>query len=523
MKKILTYTMTMAMVLVFVSCKKEKDNDILVIDVKLNRTTAFLVLGDTLHLSATIEPENATKKDVTWSVTGTAATVENGMVTAVEVGEAIVTVTTVDGNKIANCTITVTAEPVPVTGVTLTPSSITLTKGTSSLPLNATVLPSNATNQTLLWSSKDTTIATVLNGVVTAITEGTTFIIVTTQDGNKTDSCEVIVTTDYVASNPRLLVLNEGLRGMNNSSITSYDLVTGQVTQDVFFKQNGRILGDIANDILIYGGKIYISVGFSSTIEVTDLELNSIQQISLKDGSRNREPHGLAAHDGKVYIACFDGYVARLDTVSIEIDGFVKVGYNPENIAISKGFAYVTNSGGMNYLIGLDYDSTVSVIDLVTFTEVKKIVVEKNPFSIGVDANGDIIVGCRGDYIIPYSLHRINTTTNTYDKKFAGITPTDFVMKGNIAYYYNYNWSTFTGEYVEYNTATETIVRPSFINNPSLIETPYAININHENEDIYLSNAEYMGNGKVFAFDKNGAKRFEFTAGIWPKKIVILK
>ncbi|MDR1951161.1 MAG: YncE family protein, partial [Bacteroidales bacterium] len=143
---------------------------------------------------------------------------------------------------------------------------------------------------------------------------------------------------DVIIPDSGLLVLNEGLRGMNNSSITYYDFETDSVHQDMFFRQNNRDLGDIANDILIYGGKIYITVGFSSTIEVTDLTLKTIKQISLKDGSKNREPHGLAAHNGKIYIACFDGHVAKLDTASLIVEGFVKVGDNPENIAISQGF-----------------------------------------------------------------------------------------------------------------------------------------------------------------------------------------
>jgi YVTN family beta-propeller protein len=416
---------------------------------------------------------------------------------------------------------------IPVTNVTLHPSFAMLAVD-STLTLTAIITPTDATDKTVSWRSSDSTIAMVNDGIVTAIAEGEVTITAISQDGGLTGTSFITVTTDsvpVVVPDSRLIVLNEGLRGMNNASITHYNFATGEVSEEcVFFAQNGRRLGDIGNDILIYGGKIYISVGFSSTIEITDLNFKSIKQISLKDGSKNREPHGLAAHNGKVYIACFDGHVLRLDTVTTEIDNLVKVGDNPENIAISKDFAYVTNSGGMNFVVDADYDNTVSVIDLATFTEVKKITVDLNPFSIGVDETGDIIVGCRGNYIgIPYSLHRINTTTNTYDKKFEGITPADFVMNRNTLYYYNFDWITSTGQYVEFNTLTETVTRPSFISDPSLIGTPYAISINKENEDIYLSHAEYMGDGTVFAFDKTGVKRFEFTAGLWPKKIVVLK
>jgi len=167
--------------------------------------------------------------------------------------------------------------------------------------------------------------------------------------------------TEIIIPDTGLYVLNEGNGGLSNADMTYYDFETGLVYQNVFFNQNDRELGDVGNDILIYGGKIYISVGGSSTIEITDLDLKSIKQISFDGNSvKAREPQGLAAHNGKVYIVCFDGHVAKLDTVTLTVEDFVAVGDNPLDIAISKGFAYVTNSGGMNYLIGADYDSTVS-------------------------------------------------------------------------------------------------------------------------------------------------------------------
>ena len=320
-----------------------------------------------------------------------------------------------------------------------------------------------------------------------------------------------------------LIVLNEGGWGMNNASITYYDFETGSVSQDVFFNQNGRLLGDLANDILIYGGKIYISVGGSSTVEITDLELNSIKQISFDGTSVEAlEPQGLAAYNGKVYIASFDGKVARLDTATLQIEQLVQVGKNPVSIAISNGFLYVSNSGGLDFPI---FDSTVSVVNLATFTEVQKIVVGTNPATLGVDENGHIIVGCRGNHMdISSSLHRINTATNAVDRTFANIFPADFVMKKSFAYIYNHDWMTGENQFIEFNTSTESITNSNFIADPSLIQSPYGIAVNSQSEDIYISDAgDYASPGKVVAFDKNGAERFEFETGIAPKRIVVLR
>jgi len=328
-----------------------------------------------------------------------------------------------------------------------------------------------------------------------------------------------------IGSGSGLIVLNEGNSGQNNASITHFCFETEVASQDVFFRQNGRLLGDLGNDILVYGGKIYIALGRSATIEITDLEFNEIRQIRLTEGafaSPSREPMSLASHNGNVFITCFSGYVLRLDTLTLEINAIVEVGDNPEGIAISNGFAFVANSGGMNFLVGADLDSTVSVINLATFTEVDQIVVGLNPMHIGVDATGNIIVHTAGNWVdIPAKLHRINASTGTVDRTFENVTPSNFAMSGDIAFYYSFDWSTMTAQFVEFNTITQT--SRNFINDPSVIFNPHAISVNRGNGNIYISNAEFIGDGSVFAFDANGDKLFEFPAGVWPKRIVVLR
>ncbi|WP_443737796.1 Ig-like domain-containing protein [Treponema sp.] len=95
----------------FTACKSDDDGDdyVSVTGVSLDKTSAELKVGDTLTLTKTIEPANATNPNVSWiSSKENVATVENGTVKAVAVGEAVITVKTVDGGKDASCTITVT-------------------------------------------------------------------------------------------------------------------------------------------------------------------------------------------------------------------------------------------------------------------------------------------------------------------------------------------------------------------------------------------------------------------------------
>ena len=159
-------------------------------------TDASLAIGRTRRLTATVLPEDATNRAVTWtSSNNNFATVDNnGLVTAVATGTATITVTTADGGKTKTCVVTVYEPAVPVTDVRLNENEIVLFVGNNET-LIATVAPANATNQNVTWSSSNSNIATVdNNGRVTAVALGTATITVTTENGNRRDTCFVIVT-----------------------------------------------------------------------------------------------------------------------------------------------------------------------------------------------------------------------------------------------------------------------------------------------------------------------------------------
>lgn len=163
-----------------------------VTSVSLNKSELTLLPGDTETLSATVNPENAGNKNISWSSNNTSvATVDAaGKVTAMGVGIAIITVTAEDGGKTAECTVAV--NPIAVTSVTLSQSSLSLTKGSTST-LTAAVAPSNATDKTVTWSSNNTNVATVdANGKVTAVAGGSATI--TASAGGKSATCAVTVT-----------------------------------------------------------------------------------------------------------------------------------------------------------------------------------------------------------------------------------------------------------------------------------------------------------------------------------------
>lgn len=158
--------------------------------VSLNNSTLSLTVGSSETLTATVSPDNATNKTVSWSTSDSGvASVSDGLVTAVGVGNATITVTTEDGGKTATCAVTV--NPVEVTSVTLDQNTLSLTKG-GTATLVATVNPATATNKTVTWSSNDANVATVdVNGKVTAVGGGSATITATA--GGKSATCDVTV------------------------------------------------------------------------------------------------------------------------------------------------------------------------------------------------------------------------------------------------------------------------------------------------------------------------------------------
>ncbi|MGL1885147.1 MAG: Ig-like domain-containing protein [Reichenbachiella sp.] len=164
--------------------------------VSLDQSSATLETGGSVQLSATVLPANATNKSVNWSSNNANASVDaNGLVTANSVGSATITVTTVDGSFTDTSVITINSIVYDVESVSVDQTSLSL-EINDIVQLNETVLPANATDKSVTWSSTDATVATVSNGVVTAVSEGNATITVTTVDGGYTAMTAVSVLGD---------------------------------------------------------------------------------------------------------------------------------------------------------------------------------------------------------------------------------------------------------------------------------------------------------------------------------------
>lgn len=183
-----------------------------VASVTISQTSATLKVGETLQLTATVLPENATFKEVAWQANlPEYATVKDGLVTIKAYppdGE--IWVYAVSGTVVSKeCYITVEEEYVPITGITLSQTSASGLNPAETLQLTATVLPENATNKQVTWISSSG-IATVEDGLVTVVGLGSATITAqSNDDATIKASCE-ITTVEGFAVYPKSYSMKVG-------------------------------------------------------------------------------------------------------------------------------------------------------------------------------------------------------------------------------------------------------------------------------------------------------------------------
>ena len=174
-----------------------QDKTIAVESIVLSEDTLLLGIDDTATLIATIRPENATEREITWTSSNPeiATVSDQGEVVALQEGTCTVTVSA--GGKSAECVVTVSRNVIPVKEVILSETSLTLKEG-ESYTLTATVTPADATERTVTWKSGNPDVATVSDeGKIEAVHAGTC--IITASAGGKVSECMITVTSETIA------------------------------------------------------------------------------------------------------------------------------------------------------------------------------------------------------------------------------------------------------------------------------------------------------------------------------------
>ncbi|MDR0429997.1 MAG: hypothetical protein LBH58_05915 [Tannerellaceae bacterium] len=297
-------------------------------------------------------------------------------------------------------------------------------------------------------------------------------------------------------------ILNCGNEGSNNASLSYYDYGTGELTTGVYKKANGKGLGDSAEQLLIYGSKMYITVTASNRIAVLDMDAKEIKSIT-PEGDEPKNPRGMIADNGKIYVSYYYGHaVAVLDTASLAVEKIIPVGRYPEQLAISNGKIYVANSGGLDY--GTGYAKTVSVIDQQSLTVTKSIEVIINPTQLAVDSQGDIYVISMGNYgNVKNTLQRIDRQTNEVTEM--GNATSMAIVNDEIYTLYG-QWGDPKVAYNKYDAKTEQLVSGNFIQDGAAISPNNSpvISVNPADGRILVIEAPYGSTSSIHMFSPEG-------------------
>jgi len=322
----------------------------------------------------------------------------------------------------------------------------------------------------------------------------------------------------------QLYVLCEGLFNMNNSTLSLMNFTNRTINPDFFLFQNNRGLGDTANDMKLYGSKLWIVVNVSSQVEVLDARSGvSIRRIPFfNEQGLARQPRYITFYGNKAYVCSFDGTVARIDTTSLTLEAVTTVGRNPDGITAVNGKLYVSNSGGLDIP---NYDNTVSVVSLNPFTEVKKITVGMNPFKLEADSQGDVYVVSRGNNgSIKSTWCRISSQTDEVIQTFHDLPVVNFTIHNDTAYLYNFDYVKNTYWVKTFDCLTEQIISTGFITDSTTLERPFGIYVHPTNGNVYITDAKnYTLKGDLLCFSRKGKLRYKIQkVGLNPNSVVAI-
>lgn len=317
-----------------------------------------------------------------------------------------------------------------------------------------------------------------------------------------------------VVSNGAFLLYQGQMYDKIEGALDFLSYKTSTLSKNVFQEANGRSLGDTPQCGLVYGSMMYLGMSDSNTIEVVErATMKSLKQISLQNSTQGQIPRSMVAVGGKVYIAMFDGYLARLDTLSLTIDASVKVGPNPEIITLHNQRIYVPNSDGMSWNT-TGYGKTASVVTLNPFREEKQIEVPQNPYQF-ISTNDHLFLISKGNYVDEKAaLYEI---PETGEAKFIANASMGCAYLGNV-YYADPIWGRTDTKFGIYNSGSGQLSDLDIRN----IEYPCGMNIDKITGRLIIASHTteadkplYTLPGYVCEFDENGKfiKKYEGSIG----------
>ena len=330
-----------------------------------------------------------------------------------------------------------------------------------------------------------------------------------------------------------MYLLNEGNMGSNKCTLDYYDFTKGEYVRNIYGNANPSVpkeLGDVGNDLAIYGSRLYAVVNCSNKVEVMDAA--TCRRIGQVDIPNCRY---IKFYGGYAYVTSYAGpvdlnpehsqrgYVAQIDTATLAVRRTCIVGYQPDGLEIVDGKIYVANSGGY---MKPNYENKLSVIDIQSFSVEEEIGIAVNLQYVCCDSYGGLWVSSRGDY------SSIQPRLYCYDIRkrrllaSLDVPVSDMHIDGDSLYVVSTAWSdvTMTNEnsYAIVDVKQKAVVARSFITDGSeaAIRRPYGISVNPLNKDIYVTDARsYITPGYLYCYDRNGKMKWSVRTGDIPAHI----
>ena len=331
-----------------------------------------------------------------------------------------------------------------------------------------------------------------------------------------------------------MYLLNEANMGSNKSSIDYVDFRNAYYVRNIYAERNPEVvkeLGDVGNDIQIYGNKLYAVINCSHKVEVMDVRTcKRIGQVDIPNCRYIRFAKGKAYVSAYVGPVSIDpnaqlGAVYEVDTASLAVTRKVTVGYQPDELEVLGEYLYVANSGGYR---APDYDSTVSVVEIYGMKQIQKIPVGINLHRIRKDRYGKLWVTSRGDYnTIPSRLYVLDrkdkNSKEMVVKDTLDIPCSEMYIQGDSLYFYSVEWNKQTERntvtYGIIDVRTGQLVTDHFITDGTEqdIVIPYGICVHPTTGDIYVTDAKnYVSSGVLHCYDRHGKKKWSVRTGDIP-------
>ena len=325
-----------------------------------------------------------------------------------------------------------------------------------------------------------------------------------------------------------LWLLNEGNLGSNKCSLDFLDLQTNTYHRNIYGARNPNVakdLGDVGNDLQIYGSRLWAVVNCSNKVEV--MRARSGERIGQVDIPNCRF---IAFHGRYAYVTSYAGpvstdgshaqrgYVAKVDTATLAVVDTCLVGYQPDGIAVADGRLWVANSGGYQTPA---YETELSIIPLENFTEAGRLHVGTNLANVVPDRHGQLWVTSRGDHAGESGkLFCVDTKSERVTDELP-LAVSTMTLAGDSLYVLGSD-----GLFGIVDVRSHTLLTRNFITDgtEARMEMPYGLAVNPETREIYVTDARnYVSPGRLYCFTKQGLRQWDVRTGDIPAHIAFLR